>query len=98
MTRSADTRDIAPPQTDIPPSPAGQTATETGQLPLNGLVLIGIAGKPDSLIALLRARDGKILSVRTGDATPGGRVAAIGPNEVHLTRNGGNTTRLLLPD
>ncbi len=98
MARPEDTRIIAPAQTDIPPSPAGETATLPDELPMKELVLIGIFGKPDSLSALLRAGDGKVLAVSPGQDTPGGRVAAIGPDEVVLARASGKTVRLTLPD
>jgi type IV pilus biogenesis protein PilP len=98
MARLDDTRVIAPAQTDTPPSPAGDTATLPEQLQMKELVLLGIFGKPDNLSALLRARDGKVLSVKQGENTPGGRVVAIGASEVHLARASGKTVRLTLVD
>ncbi|MDJ0629170.1 MAG: hypothetical protein QNJ44_13010 [Rhodobacter sp.] len=94
---TTDTRDIAPAMTDVPPSPAGKTATRPNALPLNKLTLIGITGRPDSRRALLRKRDGTILPVTTGDRTPGGTVKAIGADEVLLAR-AGKTIRLSMPE
>ncbi len=94
---TTDTRAIAPAITDVPPSPAGDMATQSRALPLSQLALIGIAGRPDNRRALLRTRNGRILRVALGDRTPHGTVQAIGATELFLTR-AGRTTRLALPD
>ncbi|MDJ0827669.1 MAG: hypothetical protein QNJ16_19435 [Rhodobacter sp.] len=92
-----DARVIAPPMIDVPPSPAGELATQEGRLRLNALSLIGIAGAPDARRAVLRRPGGEILTVRVGDRTPRGRVEAIGPEQVILSR-AGKAVRLRLPD
>lgn len=94
---TTDTRDIAPPITDIPASPAGDLATQRDALPMKTLTLIGVAGRPDHRLALLRDRDGTILNVRYGDRTPGGTVQAIGESEIILAR-AGKAVRLKMPD
>lgn len=98
MARTHDTRRIAPPQTDVPETPASAKATKPGVLKLNELALIGIAGSPENRIAILRERNGDILTVHNGDTTPKGRVAGIGDAEVILARAGGRQTRLRLPE
>ena len=95
MTTSSTATDTAPEQAPMP-SPAGDTATLRQVLPLNQLVLIGIAGTPENRIALLRDRKGAILRVQTGDKTPRGKVAAIGETTVHLQKSG-KTETLDLP-
>ena len=87
MTTSSTATETAPPQAPIQ-SPAGDTATLRQVLPLNQLVVIGIAGTPENRIALLRDRKGAILRVKTGDKTPRGQVAAIGETTVHLQKFG----------
>lgn len=96
MATQADARNTAPPQQDVPSSPAGDIATETARLPLNKL--IGIVGAPDNRTAILREGDGEILSVKLGDQTAKGKVTAIGAGEILLARAGGKVHRLSLPD
>lgn len=92
-----DTRDIAPAITNVPASPAGAMATEAQALPLSKLALLGTMGRPDARIAILRERDGTILTVVTGTKTPAGTVQAIGEGEIILARSG-KATRLRMPN
>ncbi len=84
MAIQADARDIAPAQTDVPPTPASAVATIKDVLPLNELALIGLFGTPDNRSALLRRANGEILRVTSGDSTPKGQVVGIDDSAIHL--------------
>ena len=93
-----DARVIAPPMTDVPSTRAGDLATQAQRLPMGApLTLIGVAGAPEARRALLRRRNGRILTVQVGDRTPRGEVKAIGADEVILAR-AGRAIRLSMPD
>lgn len=80
------------------PALAAQTATQTGVLKnRNRLTLIGIMGTPKAPRALLLTTTKRALTVSLGDSTPGGRVVAIGTDNIVL-QSGQRTTELKMPD
>lgn len=80
------------------PALAAQTATQTGVLKnRTRLTLIGLMGTPKAPRALLLTTTGRALKVALGDRTPGGRVVAIGKDNIIL-QAGQRTTELKMPD
>lgn len=65
-------------------------ATESGVLPLRSLQLIGVVGTEENRRALLRNAGGQIETVRVGDKTRQGRVAAIDDDAVILAGSTGS--------
>ncbi|MEZ5751343.1 MAG: hypothetical protein R3D60_05020 [Paracoccaceae bacterium] len=65
-------------------------ATETDAINLGRVNLIGVFGAPSDRRALVRLSSGRVVRVAVGDTIDGGRVSAIGENEVRYTRNGRN--------
>lgn len=84
---------------DATTSPAGdgtnrfvaQTATKPGEIRLDQVQLVGIAGKPDDMAALFRMARGDILRVKVGDQTPIGRIFEVSEAGVVVTRAKGNS-------
>jgi Tfp pilus assembly protein PilP len=96
----AASRPIAEPQIQAPTvQPPGPTrasvakeATEKNALKLNAMNLLGVMGKPSNRSALVRLSNGRILKVKVGDKLDGGRVAAIGADELRYIKSNRNLT------
>lgn len=65
-------------------------ATEKNVLKLNKVNLIGVYGNPSSRRALVRLPNGRYKKVQVGDRLDGGKVAAIGANELRYVKRGRN--------
>ena len=63
-------------------------ATVKNALNLRDLNLIGVYGKPSDRRALVRLGNGRYQKVVVGDRIDGGRVSAIGDNELRYTKRG----------
>jgi Tfp pilus assembly protein PilP len=76
------------------PSRASVTraATEENVLRLNAVNLIGVYGSSSDRRALVRLRNGRYVKVEVGDRVDGGRVAAIGDDELRYVKGGRNIT------
>lgn len=72
-------------------------ATVKNALNLRRINLIGVYGKPSNRRALVRLSNGRYQKVQVGDRLDGGRVAAIGDNELRYSKNGRNVV-LGMPD
>ena len=76
---------------EIPTSASvARQATETDAIRLNRVNLIGVFGTPDARRALVRTSTGRMVRVSVGDRLDGGRVTAIGEDELRYTKNGRN--------
>ncbi|MGA0827722.1 MAG: hypothetical protein ACO3PW_10250, partial [Gemmobacter sp.] len=64
----------------------------TGGLDMGRVNLIGVFGTQQNRTALIREVDGRIRRVKVGDRIEGGRVAAIGSDELRYVRDGQNVT------
>lgn len=73
-----------------------RAATETNQISLRKVNLIGVYGSPGDRRALVRLANGKYRKVEVGDRLDGGQVAAIGDNELHYVKRG-RTVVLKMP-
>ncbi|MEQ6248458.1 hypothetical protein ABMC89_06170 [Sulfitobacter sp. HNIBRBA3233] len=67
-----------------------KAATVKNAINLRQVNLIGVYGKPSSRRALVRLSNGRYKKVRVGDAIDGGRVSAIGNDELRYTKRGRN--------
>jgi len=65
-----------------------RAATEKNRIALRKVSLIGVYGSPDSRRALVRMASGRYRKVEVGDRLDGGRVAAIGEDELRYVKNG----------
>ena len=76
------------------PSRASVTraATEENAIRLNAVNLIGVYGSPSDRRALVRLKSGRYVKVEVGDRVDGGRVAAIGADELRYVKGGRNIT------
>ncbi|WP_439122469.1 hypothetical protein [Marivita sp.] len=72
-------------------------ATVSNAINLRRINLIGVYGKPSSRRALVRLSNGRYQKVKVGDRLDGGRVAAIGEDELRYSKNGRNVV-LDMPD
>ncbi|MEH6391393.1 MAG: hypothetical protein V7763_07040 [Sulfitobacter sp.] len=63
-------------------------ATVKNAIKLREINLIGVYGKPSSRRALIRLSNGRYQKVAVGDTLDGGRVLAIGDNELRYKRRG----------
>jgi hypothetical protein len=61
-------------------------------LDMGRLNLIGVVGTQRNRTALIREVDGRIQRVKVGDRLDGGKVAAIGTDELRYVRDGQNIT------
>ena len=75
-------------QTTETPQKTLATATDENALPPARFVLIGTFIKPESLKALVRVKNSRILSVTLGDKISGARVVAIEEGVLHLEQQG----------
>jgi len=74
---------------EIPTSASvARQATETDAIRLNRVNLIGVFGTPDARRALVRTSNGRMVRVSVGDRLDGGRVTAIGEDELRYSKNG----------
>lgn len=73
-----------------------RAATETNQISLRKVNLIGVFGSPGDRRALVRLANGKYRKVEVGDRLDGGQVAAIGDDELHYVKRG-RTVVLKMP-
>ncbi|MHA6325805.1 hypothetical protein [Roseivivax sp. CAU 1753] len=73
-----------------------KAATESNAINLRKINLIGVYGQPSSRRALVRLSNGRYVKVGVGDRLDGGRVSAIGEDQLRYTKGGRNVT-LALP-
>ena len=73
-----------------------RAATETNQISLRKVNLIGVYGSPGDRRALVRMANGRYRKVEVGDQLDGGQVAAIGDDELHYVKRG-RTVVLKMP-
>ncbi len=80
----------------MPPVPSrasvAKQATVRNAINLGKVNLIGIYGSPSKRRALVRLSSGKYVKVEVGDRVDGGRVSAIGSNELRYVKRGRNIT------
>jgi hypothetical protein len=69
-----------------------RAATQTNELRLRDINLIGVTGTPSDRRALVRLPSGRFVRVGVGDRLDGGRVAAIGETTLQYVRNGRTLT------
>lgn len=86
--------DVAAPRVPSIPSRASVTkrATERNAINLSKVNLIGVYGSPSDRRALVRLKSGRYVKVEVGDRVDGGRVAAIGNDELRYVKRGRNIT------
>ncbi len=78
---------------DIPTSTSvAEQATERNAINLRRVNLIGVYGTPARRSALVRLPSGRFVKVEVGDRVDGGRVAAIGNDELRYVKGGRNIT------
>jgi len=65
-----------------------RAATDRNQISLRRLNLIGVYGKPGERRALVRLASGRYRKVQVGDRLDGGRVAAIGDDQLRYVKSG----------
>ncbi len=83
---------------DIPTSTSvAEQATERNAINLRRVNLIGVYGTPARRSALVRLPSGRFVKVEVGDRVDGGRVAAIGDDELRYVKGGRNIT-LTMPN
>ncbi len=64
-------------------------STRRNQLPLDEITLIGIAGRPGELTAIIRVATGGIISAQAGQSTDAGDLVAVLEDNVLLSRQDG---------
>ena len=67
---------------------ASAIATESARISLDRVMLIGTAGAPTDLRALLRLPDGRIAKVETGDRLGSAEIRGIEPDRLSMVVNG----------
>jgi type IV pilus biogenesis protein PilP len=72
-------------------------STVNGALNLNRINLIGVFGTTSDRSALVRMPGGKVVRVQVGDTLDGGRIAAIGEDNLYYVKNGQNV-QLRMPN
>jgi hypothetical protein len=84
------------PKVVIPKIPSSasvaKSATVKNAINLRNVNLIGVYGKPSSRRALVRLSNGRYQKVQVGDRIDGGRVSAIGDNELRYKKGSRNLT------
>ncbi|ETX15701.1 hypothetical protein OCH239_14600 [Roseivivax halodurans JCM 10272] len=84
------------PRTVAPSAPSGSTvaerATVRDAVDLRQMNLIGVYGEPSSRRALVRLPNGRYEKVKVGDSVNGGRIAAIGEDQIRYVKGGQNMT------
>jgi len=90
-TQVASSAAVAP-RTVAPSLPSkasvAKQATVKNAIKLRDINLIGVYGKPSSRRALIRLSNGRYQKVAVGDQLDGGRVSAIGDNELRYNKRG----------
>ncbi|WP_397543253.1 hypothetical protein [Roseovarius salis] len=74
-----------------------RAATEDNRIALREVNLIGVYGTPESRRALVRLANGRYRKLQVGDRLDGGRVAAIGENQLRYVKRG-KSVMLKMPD
>ncbi len=76
--------------TNTPETPenVATEATQTAQLSLSRLMLIGTSGPDQQMSALVRLSGGRIVKVAAGDRVDGGKVQFVAPSRMALARRG----------
>ena len=74
------------------PASVAKSATVKNAINLRNVNLIGVYGKPSSRRALVRLSNGRYQKVQVGDRIDGGRVSAIGDNELRYKKGSRNLT------
>ena len=69
-----------------------KSATVKNAINLRNVNLIGVYGKPSSRRALVRLSNGRYQKVQVGDRIDGGRISAIGDNELRYKKGSRNLT------
>ncbi|MBL4543883.1 MAG: hypothetical protein JKP97_19220 [Rhodobacteraceae bacterium] len=82
---------VAAPQVPQTASVAA-AATETNELSMRRLTLIGVLGTPSNRTALIRSPNGRITRVSVNDQIGRGRIVAIGPDSLSYVENGRTRT------
>ncbi|MEY8098200.1 hypothetical protein AB9F29_12355 [Falsihalocynthiibacter sp. S25ZX9] len=72
-------------------------ATQKNMISLRKIALIGVYGTPSKRSALVRMGNGKIIEVSVGDRVDGGKVAAIGADEIRYVKGGRNISLKMPP-
>ncbi len=67
-----------------------RAATQSNQIRLREMNLIGVYGRPNARRALVRLSNGRYVKIEVGDRLERGRVTAIGESEVIYQQNGRN--------
>lgn len=67
-------------------------ATQQSAIHLRDINLVGVYGSPSNRRALVRLKSGRFVKVEVGDRVDGGRVAAIGSDELRYVKGGRNIT------
>lgn len=93
QTASASTAGVvSAPATTRPsgPVPGGvaANATEENVIPLRQMSLLGVAGSSSDRRALIRLRNGNVITVRVGDSLDGGQVTSISSDAVNYIKRG----------
>jgi hypothetical protein len=84
----ATAQSVAP---DIPSNASvARAATEADAIDLRRVNLIGVYGEPANRRALVRLSDGRYEKVQVGDRLDGGRISAIGEDQLRYVKNGRN--------
>ena len=65
-----------------------RAATESARITLRRVNLIGVYGSSEDRRALVRMPNGRYKKVRVGDRLDGGKVAAIGSDELRYVKSG----------
>ena len=74
------------------PASVAKSATVKNAINLRNVNLIGVYGKPSNRRALVRLSNGRYQKVQVGDRIDGGRVSAIGDNELRYKKGSRNLT------
>jgi hypothetical protein len=100
-TRAAARDPVSPDQRFAAATPSAarvaRAATEDSRISLRDLNLIGVYGTPDDRRALVRLANGSYRKVQVGDRLDGGRIAAIGADQLRYVKRG-QAQVLRMPD
>ncbi len=82
------------PRTTKPSGPTATTvarqATQTNAINLRRINLLGVSGTPSARKAIVRLKNGRLVTVQKGDRLDGGRVTSISETALRYTKNGRN--------
>jgi hypothetical protein len=97
-TVDAEPQPVSAPMPSLPENTSVATeSTVNGALNLNRINLIGVFGTTSDRSALVRMPGGKVVRVQVGDTLDGGRIAAIGEDNLYYVKNGQNV-QLRMPN